>query len=187
MKISGALIEAIVNLLRSIGLLSDPEQEVEIRRHLSDLEKTNAQVWVDFVRATSPDPTRVYMWTNSVIALVRPAISTLIVAGMLFAPDRILDLVRTFGEAGPAGWVVMAPVWWWFFGRDVNKVLAMKFGGMIPVGSGAAEVPVPPRPDPGPREDIEDRWERIEQALEKLNGESQTVDVREEGFGPPDR
>src|SRR2546427_1717676 len=136
MKISGALMEAIVGLLRGIGLVQDPQQEVDVRRQLSELEKAQADVWVDFVRATSPNAGRVYVWANSIIALVRPAISTLIVGGMIFAPSRILDLVRTFGEAGPAGWIVMAPVMWWFFGRDVGKVLAMRYGGVIPLGSG---------------------------------------------------
>lgn len=145
MKISGALIEALVNLLRGVGLLPDSDQEEQVRRALTDLEKAKAQVWVDFVRATSSDPTRVYMWANTVIALVRPAISLLIVLGMLFAPSRILDLVRTFGEAGPSGWVVLSPLLWWFLGRDVNKVLAMYYGGAIEVGSGAAE-PAPQVP-----------------------------------------
>jgi hypothetical protein len=143
MKISGALLEALVNLLKSIGLLDDPEEEIETRRALADLQKTQAQVWVDFVKATTPDSNRVYMWTNSLIALVRPAISTLVACGMIFAPERILVLVRTFGEAGPAGWIVVAPLLWWFFGRDVNKVLAMHYGGLIQVGSGAVE-PAPP-------------------------------------------
>src|SRR2546427_3616388 len=134
MKISGALIEAIVGLLRGIGFVQDPQQEVDVRRQLSELEKAQADVWVDFVRATSPNAGRVYVWANSIIALVRPAISTLIVGGMIFAPSRILDLVRTFGEAGPAGRLGIAPVMWWFFGRDVGKVLAMRYGGFLPVG-----------------------------------------------------
>ena len=141
MKVSGALIEAIVGLLRGIGLLEDPQREVDLRRQLSELEKANADVWVDFVRATTPNANRVYVWTNSIIALVRPALSALIVSGMIFAPSRMLDLVRTFGDAGEAGWIIMAPVMWWFFGRDVGKVLALRYGGFIPVGSGAA-VPV---------------------------------------------
>src|SRR5947209_2946153 len=141
MKVSGALIEAIVGLLRGVGLLEDPQREVDLRRQLSELEKANADVWVDFVRATTPNANRVYVWTNSIIALVRPALSALIVGGMIFAPSRMLDLVRTFGDAGEAGWIIMAPVMWWFFGRDVGKVLALRYGGFTPVGSGAA-VPV---------------------------------------------
>jgi hypothetical protein len=61
MKISGALVEALINLLKSIGLLEDPEEEVETRRALADLQKTQAQVWVEFVKATTPDSNRVYM------------------------------------------------------------------------------------------------------------------------------
>src|SRR2546427_7091052 len=144
MKISGALMEAIVGLLRGIGLLQDPQQEVDVRRQLSELEKAQADVWVDFVRATSPNAGRVYVWANSIIALVRPAISTLIVGGMIFAPSRILDLVRTFGEAGPAGWIVMAPVMWWFFGRDVGKVLAMRYGGVFSPRAGGGWPGGPP-------------------------------------------
>ncbi|MGH2400763.1 MAG: hypothetical protein ACRDF6_13075 [bacterium] len=171
MKISGALIEAIVNLLRALGLLSNTEQEAELREQLTKLEQTKAQVWVDFVKATTPDAGRVYIWANSLIALVRPAISALIVCGMIFAPARILDLVRTFGEAGPAGWIVVAPLLWWFFGRDVNKVVAMHFGGLIPVGSGAAD---PVEPDLGRRDmeqfrrESEEQWDRINRLMDEL-------------------
>src|SRR2546430_17381273 len=133
MKISGALMEAIVGLLRGIGLLQDPQQEVDVRRQLSELEKAQADVWVDFVRATSPNAGRVYVWANSIIALVRPAISTLIVGGMIFAQPRILDLVRQSGESGPAGGIVMAPVMWWFFGQNFVYGLALASGGSITV------------------------------------------------------
>lgn len=174
MNISGALLEALIKLLRNVGLLADPEQEVQFRRQLTDLEQTHAQVWVDFVKATTPDASRVYIWANTAIALVRPTLSTLIVGGMLFVPDRILSLVKTFGEAGPAGWIVLAPVLWWFFGRDVNKVLAMRFGGLIPVGSGAVEMPQEPvRTAPGlPRD-------RFGPQLEELNGDLGTIDSPE--------
>lgn len=165
MKVSGALIDAIVSLLRGVGLLQDPQQEVDVRRQLADLEKTNADVWVDFVRATTPNANRVYVWTNSIIALVRPALSALIIGGMIFAPARILDLVRTFGEAGSAGWIVMAPVLWWFFGRDVGKVLAMRYGGFIPVGSGAA-LPVDAPATGAPRE----RADGPGRLVERLDG-----------------
>lgn len=171
MKISGALIEALVNLLKSVGLLNDPAEEVEFRRQVTELQKSEAQVWVEFVRATTPDPARVYMWANSVIALVRPVISTLIVAGMIFAPSRILDLVRTFGEAGPAGWIIMAPVLWWFFGRDVSKVLAMRYGGTIEVGSGAAEPDSPAHVPPPERGAGVQRIDgRVDELSEGLDG-----------------
>lgn len=162
MKISGALVEALINLLKSIGLLEEPEEEVETRRALADLQKTQAQVWVEFVKATTPDSNRVYMWTNSLIALVRPAISTLVACGMIFAPARILELVRTFGEAGPAGWIVVAPLLWWFFGRDVNKVLAMHYGGLLAVGSGAAE----PAPHDSRARDVEELRRELYERLE---------------------
>lgn len=179
MKITGALIEALVKLLQGIGLLGKAEEEVEFRKAVADLEKTKAQVWVDFVRATSPDPTRVYVWANTIIALVRPVISTMVVGAMIFVPQRILDLVRTFGEAGPSGWIVMAPVLWWFFGRDVGKVLAMRYGGLIPVGSGAADPragaaglrggePRPERDEPAP-------WAPLER-LEEVDGQFGNVE-----------
>lgn len=173
MKISGAMIEALVKLLQGIGLLGKAEEEVEFRRAVADLEKTKAQVWVDFVRATSPDPTRVYVWANTIIALVRPTISTMVVGAMILVPQRILELVRTFGEAGPAGWIVMAPVLWWFFGRDVGKVLALRYGGLIPVGSGAAD-PREPAPRPG-RRDEDTPWPPLER-LEEVDGQLGSVE-----------
>lgn len=182
MRISGALVEALIKLLRNVGLLPDPEQEVNFRRQLTDLEQTNAEVWVDFVKATVPDASRVYIWANSAIALVRPVISTLIVGGMLFVPDRILSLVKTFGEAGPSGWIVLAPVLWWFFGRDVNKVLAMRFGGMLPVGSGAAE----PRPPEQPRQvPPSPQWEWSTPEVEELDGDMGTIDTPDAEFDRP--
>lgn len=182
MKVSGALVEAIVNLLQSIGLLTDPAQEVDIRKHLVELEQTRAQVWVDFVRATSPDPARVYMWANSMIALFRPAISALIVAAMVFAPSRILELVKTFGDAGPSGWIVMAPVLWWFFGRDVSKIVALRYGGWIPVGSGATE----PQPEAGSRPvpNGTGRVERLDR-MEEVDGELGTVEELEPELDRP--
>lgn len=172
MKISGALMEALVDLLKGVGLLRDPNQEVDFRKAVADLEKAKAEVWVDFVKATSPDPNRVYIWANSVIALIRPAISTLIVCGMVFAPERILELVRTFGDAGPSGWIIMAPVLWWFFGRDVGKVLAMRYGGLVPVGNGAAD----PRGDESrPEPDEFTPWSRLER-LEEVDGQLGTVE-----------
>lgn len=182
-NISGALVEALVKLLQGAGLLQEPSAEVEFRKAVADLEKTKAQVWVDFVRATTPDPSRVYIWANSVIALVRPAISLLIVLGMLFAPSRILDLVRTFGEAGPSGWIVLFPLLWWFLGRDASKVLAMRYGGLIPVGSGAADPRADERPFPAER-DFESRferddagasWDRLEH-LEEVDGQVETME-----------
>jgi len=168
MQLSGALIQALVDLLKGIGLLRDPSEEVEFRQAVADLEKARAQVWVDFVRATSPDPARVYIWANSVIALIRPAISILIVGAMIFAPARILALVKTFGEAGPAGWMVIAPVLWWFFGRDVTKVVAMHYGGLIPVGSGSSERRTP-QPRPVGHDGALPPWEPLEH-LEEVDG-----------------
>jgi len=168
MQISGALIQALVDLLKGIGLLREPSEEVEFRKAVADLEKTRAQVWVDFVRATSPDPARVYIWANSAIALIRPAISVLIVCGMIFAPSRILELVKTFGETGPAGWMVIAPVLWWFFGRDVSKVVAMHYGGLISVGSGSSE-PRSPRRRPADHDDTTAPWGPLER-LEEVDG-----------------
>jgi hypothetical protein len=86
-------------------------------------------------------------------------------------PHRILDLVRTFGEAGPAGWIVMAPVLWWFFGRDVGKVLAIRYGGLIPVGSGAVEPREPSRP--GRAEEAP--WPPLER-LEEVDGQLGSVE-----------
>ncbi len=172
MKISGAMIEALVKLLQGIGLLGKAEEEVEFRRAVADLEKAKAQVWVDFVRATSPDASRVYVWANTIIALVRPAISTMVVGAMILVPQRVLDLVRTFGEAGPAGWIVMAPVLWWFFGRDVGKVLALRYGGLIPVGSGAAEVRGPAAASP---RSLSPGWAPLER-LEEVDGQLGNVE-----------
>lgn len=173
-NISGALVEALVNLLQGAGLLQEPDAEVAFRKAVADLEKTKAQVWVDFVKASTPDPGRVYMWANSAIALIRPAISTLIVGGMIFAPARILELVNSFGEAGPSGWIVMAPVLWWFFGRDVGKVLAMRYGGLIPVGSGAAESGTARR-RAVERDDAFAPWERLER-LEEVDGQVESME-----------
>jgi hypothetical protein len=183
MTISGALIEAVINLLRGLGVLQDPAQEVQLRRQLADLEKARADVWVEFVRATTPDAERVYIWANSVIALVRPAISALIVVAMVAAPTRMLDLVRAFGEAGPAGWAIMAPLLWWYLGRDVTKVLAIRSGGVIPVGSGA----VAPVDREALRRDSQQRWERIDRLMDELSDRIGEPDLDPELVRPADR
>src|SRR3970282_1889663 len=109
----------------------------------------------------------------------------MVVGAMVFAPSRILDLVRTFGEAGPSGWIVMAPVLWWFFGRDASKVLAMRYGGLIPVGSGAAE----PRfflDRSFQHTDTGAAWDPLER-LEEVDGRPETIEDIETDLGRRDR
>jgi len=88
----------------------------------------------------------------------------------------LADLVDTFGKAGPSGWIIMAPVLWWYFGRDVSKVLAMKYGGTIEVGSGAVE-PGTSAHRPVPERGAEP--ERIDGRADEL---SEGLDVRMREF-----
>lgn len=129
-------MEALLTILRPIieAVFPSPEQRLELEKQAAEVLAKEAErqikeremqtaEFIKILETTQPPADRVYVWANTLIALVRPAISVSIVLAMIFRTETIKSLVDTFANAGATGWIVLAPVLWWFFGRDVAKVL----------------------------------------------------------------
>lgn len=142
------MLELILPILKRVleSVFPSPEQRLELEKALSEAVQKEAESrarereqitneFIEIIRATQPSPDRVYVWANTLIALVRPAISVTIVLAMVFRTDTIKSLVETFANAGPTGWIVMAPVLWWFFGRDIAKFLGRE-GLLVAMSNG---------------------------------------------------
>jgi len=91
-----------------------------------------AQEFIAIMQTTQPSPDRVYVWANTAIALVRPTVTLLIVGSLLFRPDRLVSLLEMASKYRDGFILLMAPVLWWFFGRDINKFLGRDGLGVLP-------------------------------------------------------
>lgn len=130
------MIELLIPFLKKIidSVFPSPEQKLEVEKALSEAMQREAEAkakereqisneFIEIVRSTQPSADRVYVFANTLIALVRPTISLLLVWAMIFRTETVKSLVASFADSGPGGWLVMAPVLWWFFGRDIAKFL----------------------------------------------------------------
>lgn len=130
------MVTAVLEILKFLGdrLFPSTEDRVKLEQMLIEAQAKEAEYrarereqmaseFIELMRATQPAPDRVYVWANTIIALVRPSISIALVLAMIFRTDTLLSLVKGFSEAGPAGWIILGPVLWWFFGRDIAKFL----------------------------------------------------------------
>jgi hypothetical protein len=87
--------------------------------------------FITLLETTQPTPDRVYVWANTLIALVRPTVTLLIIGSVIWLPDRLKEFLA-MASASPTGfYLIMAPVLWWFFGRDINKFLGRDGLGVI--------------------------------------------------------
>lgn len=129
-------MEAFLSVLRPIieAVFPSPEKRLELEKAAQEAARQEAerqirereQMTAEFIKileTTQPAADRVYVWANTLIALVRPSISVAIVLAMIFKTKTVTELVNTFATAGPSGWILLAPVLWWFFGRDIAKFL----------------------------------------------------------------
>lgn len=140
-------------LLKNLGIAKDPEQEKEYKLKLIELaaagQLAEAEEFQTFLKATTPDANRVYVWANTWIAITRPAITWLIVLAIIFAPDRLGTALKFISEAGTVGMMLMSIPLWWFFGRDMAKMFAkgpingIISGAVNGNGNGSAPVVTP--------------------------------------------
>jgi len=87
--------------------------------------------FITLLETTQPTPDRVYVWANTLIALVRPTVTLLIIGSVIWLPERLKEFLSA-ASASPTGfYLIMAPVLWWFFGRDINKFLGRDGLGVI--------------------------------------------------------
>jgi hypothetical protein len=151
------LLKPILDLLKGAGIIKDPAQEAALQQQLAEAaavaQKAQADEFTAFLKATTPDANRVFIWANSMIAITRPAITWLVTGSIVssfFIPGvaaKMNATISAFSNGGTAGLMILAIPSWWFLGRSAEKI----FMGQIPAGSGngngadhAGPKPVPP-------------------------------------------
>src|SRR3990170_1026597 len=149
----GKFVEWGMQILKGLGIVKDPEAERAYQLKLLELAQSKeiaaSQEFAAFLKATSPDPNRVYVWANTWIAITRPAITWLITGSIVlsfFIPnlsERMIKVVQAFDNR--AGLLLLAIPLWWFFGRDIAKIFAARFGVNGATLTGTDELPIPGR------------------------------------------
>jgi hypothetical protein len=165
-------IEPLLRVLQGLGVVRDPEQEMEAKRLLLEMEAraeaARAEEFARFMAATQPTADRVYVWANTAIALVRPALCVFAVVSPIVWTDRWTAFLNVLANAGVWGAIALVPVWAWVLGRDGVRLLLGLTAGfrgvaippeVLPPGipSGQSDVlsrpvrPPSPPPPPSPR------------------------------------
>lgn len=161
------IVELGMRILRGLGLIKDPKEEKEYQLKLLELvqagELAKSREYEAFLKATTPDADRVYMLGNTFIALTRPAITWLIILSIIFAPDRLSQALQGISQAGTVGFMILTPVLWWFFGRDIVKIFGGPMNGILERSSTNNQ--------PESARDIIDRMvRRVEQVSKIIDG-----------------
>ena len=138
-------------------LFPDPQEQAEIQKQLMALEaeiNTRAEeAFVKYIEATQPKSERVYVWANTLIALVRPALAVFVVVSPIFFTEKWVQFLKVLQDAGVWGAIALAPAWVWVLGRDgvrmILGIVASLRGTQIPV-----EALPPGISQPSPRKEI---------------------------------
>lgn len=140
-----SLVESLTGTLKTVGIIRTPEDEIKAKQALAEIVTQQWQNITDFVRATTPDTARVYVWVNSLIALIRPGVTILLVLFIITHPEARIDV------SDARLW----PVLWWFFGPEVLRLFGLRApngGGIVRGGSAHLDRPEPREPFRGPRD-----------------------------------
>ncbi|HEX9533808.1 MAG TPA: hypothetical protein VGA58_13705 [bacterium] len=127
LPVIGQLVGGLIDTLKSVGILRTPEDELKAQQAMAAIVQAQWASITDFVKATTPDPTRVYIWVNSLIALVRPAVTILLITDIMTNPGHRLDMTDAR----------MWPVLWWFFGAELLRFVGLR----APANGDAAPAP----------------------------------------------
>jgi hypothetical protein len=127
-------VQPFIDLLKSLGILKDPEQELKARQILAELEAkaeaARAEEFAAFVAATQPASSNVYVWANTLIALVRPALCVFTVVSPIIWTDRWIAFLRMLADTGIWGAIALVPAWAWILGRDGVRMILGLVAGM---------------------------------------------------------
>lgn len=148
-------------------LFPDPQEQADIHKQLVALEaEINArseEAFARYIEATQPKSDRVYVWANTLIALVRPVLAVFVVVSPIFFTEKWVKFLSVLQEAGVWGAIALAPAWVWVLGRDgvrmILGVVATLRGVPLPreaLPPGLPEEPRNNQPVPKPRYD--DSW-----------------------------
>ena len=134
-------------------LVPDPREQAEINQQLQRLaaeeEARKEEAWQAFIAATTPSSERVYVWANTLISLVRPALAVFAVISPIIWTDRWVKFLGVLSEAGVWGAIALVPAWAWILGRDGVRMILGLVSGLkgVPVQMPPG-VPGPSRPQP---------------------------------------
>lgn len=129
------------------------EMELQVRQAEAQAEAARAKEFADFIAATQPSSERVYVWVNSLIALVRPAMAVFTLVGLIAWTEKWKEILTVLSASGIWGAIGISPLLVWVLGRDglrmVLGAIAAVRGGQIPPEVLPSGIPTPaPRPIP---------------------------------------
>lgn len=134
------------------------ELDLRVREAEAQAEAAREQAFADFIAATQPSASRVYVLFNSLIALVRPAMAVFVLVSLVVYTEKWKEILTTLASAGIWGAIGISPLLVWVLGRDGLRLVfgamgVLKGGGVppeaVPPGipsAAPATPPVAPRP-----------------------------------------
>jgi len=129
------------------------ELEAQARDSEAKAEAARAAEFASYIAATQPTPDRVYVWANTLIALIRPVMAVFSLLAPFLWVDQWTNFIKVVAEGAPWSIVALSPMVVWILGRDgLRMVLGLasvvKNGGKIPqeVLPDGLEKIAPPRP-----------------------------------------
>lgn len=146
-------------------LVASPAEKLEAQKALAELElrarefeaKTEAareDAFARLMESTQPKSDRVYVWANTLIALVRPTLAVFAVISPIIWIEQWKTFLNALEGAGIWGAIALVPVWAWVLGRDgVRMILGIVAGrrGKGDVDVDALREALPPGLPPAPK------------------------------------
>lgn len=149
-----AALDPIIKILKASGILKDPEAEAQLRAQLAQIQAQQDQAFADYIKATTPDWSRVYPFANTLIALVRPSLAVFMPLSFMLWPDRWVQIMDAFAKMDVFGkFFIAAPTVVFVMGRDGLRALVALLGARMKNGASAdllREALPPGIPEPRP-------------------------------------
>lgn len=152
------LIQPIINLLKSAGIIKDPAQEAAIKEQLAtaaaEAQKAQADEFAAFIKSTSPDPTTLIgAWTDALYTIVREAGVIGILVALFYKPmeETLIAALNGLSNAGFAGLLLLSILLWEYYGREaLTMVTGIKTSNGNGGGVAASAPPQTTLPPAGP-------------------------------------
>jgi len=178
-------VPLLLDLLKGLGILKDPEQELKAKQLLAELEAraeaARAEEFAAFIAATQPTADRVYIWANTLIALVRPALCVFAVVSPIVWTDRWVAFLRMLADAGIWGAIALVPAWAWILGRDGVRMILGLVSGLkgVPIPTTAAPPGIPAPTTTVPTAPVPPKVKQPSYMTPKLQDEIERVEGRD--------
>jgi len=110
--LSGGIVDAVMTVLKSTGIIKDPEQEIKIKQQIADATKNAQDFFIQYFTATIGKDEPWY----SPNKLFRPICS--FTAMIFYVYCRIKEIPLTTADMTLIGGIIM----FWFGGRTIEKL-----------------------------------------------------------------